>query len=151
MQYLIMCEGPNEKAIVDMLIDSNKLIVNRNDLLNREVFFARQIDSSPNIKIALETYNKKVVLWRIGDKLSEKIRKINKYQKYIETDKIKKFCTKPELEILLIINFKLIKEYNKEKSKTMPKEYSKKNIKLNGKKYNNSTNQLKEYYSDNID
>ena len=149
-QYLVMCEGPNEKAIIDLLIDNNKMIISRHDLLNREVFFARQIKNSPIIQSALKTYNKKVNAIRIGDKLSDELKIPKEFAKLIHKDAIKKVCTKPELEILLVINENLFKEYNKVKNKKSPKEFAKKYIKYNREKYNNSTDFWNKYYSSDI-
>ena len=61
---------------------------------------------------------------------------------------IYKYCTKPELEILLIINEGLLKDYEKVKSIESPKTFAKKNIKFNDKKYDQSSDFLKNYYSD---
>ena len=60
--------------------------------------------------------------------------------------KIYKYCTKPELEILLILNENLIKEYDKVKSSQSPKTFAKKYIKYNGKKYDQSSEFLSIYY-----
>lgn len=150
MQYLLMCEGQNEKAIIELLIDSNKLIIKRKDLLNREVFFSRQIKNTPNLRIALRTYNNpNIEIWRIGDKQTDKLEIPKEFENIIDKSKIYRFCTKPELEILLIINKDLIKEYNKVKSKTSAKDFAKINIKFNGVKYDASTKFWNNYYSNN--
>ncbi len=149
-QYLVMCEGPNEKALIDMLIDNNRMLLKRSELLNREVFFARQIGSSPVIQSALRTYNDVVKIIRIGDKLTDELKIPKEFRQFVDQNNIRKICTKPELEILLIINEGLFNQYNKVKNKLSPKEFAKKNIKLNKQKYNNSTNFWKDYYKDNI-
>ena len=33
MKYLIMCEGPNEKKIIELLLEHNKLTVSYDDLV----------------------------------------------------------------------------------------------------------------------
>ena len=71
MKYLIMCEGPNEKKIMDILIENNKLIVVPDDLVGREVYHARQIKTSPVVKTQLSMYGGEVEIWRIGDKQSD--------------------------------------------------------------------------------
>ena len=146
MQYLVICEGPNEKAIIEMLIDANKLIIGKKDLLNREVFISRQIYNTPQIKTALKTYNNKIEIWRIGDTLKDALRIPEEFKQYIDKDRIRKFCTKPEIEMLLIINNNLFKEYNKVKSSICPKDFAKSNIKLRNTRYNNKTDFWKEYY-----
>lgn len=59
---------------------------------------------------------------------------------------IYKYCTKPELEMLLISNEGLEKEYEKVKSNMSPKDFAKKNISYNRKKYNQSSKFLEEYF-----
>ena len=34
MKALIMCEGPNELAVIQMLLENNKLVLTEDDLLN---------------------------------------------------------------------------------------------------------------------
>lgn len=104
MKYLIMCEGPNEKKIVE--------------------------------------------LWRIGDKQSDKLIIPNDFKTQIKC--IKKYCTLPELEILLIISEKLYKEYDKTKSKIHPKQFAKENIVFNKSKYKGETKFYQDYYGGNI-
>lgn len=41
MKVLFMCEGPDEKAVIDILIRSDKLIYTIDDLLELRVFHAR--------------------------------------------------------------------------------------------------------------
>lgn len=144
MQYLIMCEGANEKGLIDILLDEGLLKINRSDVLNREVFSAKQIYNSPKVIKALDIYNKPVIIWRIGDTLKDKLKIKKAYEHLIL--RIEKYCTKPELEILLIISENLLNEYNKVKSKQAPKEFCSEKIKINGKKYYAGTQQLKEYY-----
>lgn len=43
MKVLFMGEGPNEKAIIDILIKSEQLIYTIDDLLDLRVFHARQL------------------------------------------------------------------------------------------------------------
>ena len=43
MKLLIMCEGPNEKEIIDILLEHGKLIFTADDLLGLVPYHARQI------------------------------------------------------------------------------------------------------------
>ena len=45
MKILIMCEGPNELKIVNLLLDNGKLKFTRDDLLDMRPFHARQLTS----------------------------------------------------------------------------------------------------------
>ena len=68
--------------------------------------------------------------------------------KIVFKENIYKYCTKPELEIMLIIHENMVKEFNK--SNRTPKSFAKDKIKLNGRKYDQSNEFLESYYS-NID
>ena len=50
-----MCEGPNEKAVVEMLLDAGRLKFSRDDLVVLNVYHARQL-TSPIIKTNLNIY-----------------------------------------------------------------------------------------------
>ena len=51
MKILIMCEGPNELKIVNLLLDKGKFKFTRDDLLDMRPFHARQL-TSPQLKPA---------------------------------------------------------------------------------------------------
>lgn len=147
MKYLIMCEGNNELAIVNILLENDLLIYSEDDLLGANAYQARQLKTSAKVKNELNLYTgKDIAIIRIGDKQSDKITIPKEYKDQI-TGEIQKYCTKPELEILLIISEGLWSDFQKEKSTIGPKDFAKKNIKLNGRKYDNSSNFFKEYYS----
>lgn len=67
-------------------------------------------------------------------------------KKIILKEEIYKYCTKPEFEMLLIINEGLEKEYEKVKNKMSPKSFAKEYIKMNGKKYDQSAEFIEMYY-----
>ena len=141
-----MCEGPNELEIVKILLENNCFIFSEDDLLDLMPFHARQISSSPAVKTALNIYpGNDVVVYRIGDKLNDTLKIPNDYKGKIT--EVKKYCTKPELEMLLIISEGKESDYEKVKSKTMPKEYAKAHIVFKRKRYDNSTRFYKDYYS----
>lgn len=146
MKYLIMCEGPNEVAIMNILIENNLLLFDRDDLLDLRVFHARQIKNNAAVKTALNIYSGDVKVLRIGDTLNDTLKIPKDYKEKIIC--VEDYHTKPELEILLIISENLVKDYNKTKSKKLPKQYSKEKIKCNGKRYDNSTNFFERYFSD---
>lgn len=98
MKYLIMCEGPNELEIIRMLLEYDKLIFTEDDLLNLVPYHARQIGKSSAVKAALNLYHGDVHVLRIGDKLSDQLTIPKEYKGKIKD--VKKYCTKPELEIV---------------------------------------------------
>lgn len=149
MKYLIMCEGPNELEIINMLLEHDKLIFTEDDLLNLVPFHARQIKNNAVLKAALNLYQGEVEVIRIGDKLNDKLIIPAEYKKRVLA--VKKYCIKPEIEMLLIISENLNKEFEKVKSKTSPKSFSKDNIVYNRVRYNNNTKFYRDYYGNRID
>lgn len=142
-----MCEGPNELEIINILLEHNKLKFAEDDLLTMEAFHARQINGI--VKIAINLYNEgEIVVLRIGDTLTDKLN-IKGYE-----DKIKdvhNICTKPEIEMLLIIAEGRMGEYNKVSTKMKPKTFAKENIKCKRQRYNNSTKFYRDYFENNVD
>ena len=144
MKYLLLCEGPNEVCIVNLLLKYGKLKFNTDDLLALKPFNARQL-TNPTIKSELRVYNKPVIILRIGDTQRDKFVIPKELEKIVAKDRIHKYCTLPELEILLIINEGLYKKYVRSKEK--PKTFAKKNIFYNNRRYDQSNDFLLEYYS----
>ncbi len=141
MKYLMMCEGRNEKAIMNLLLDANKLKITRDDLIELTPFNVRQL-SNPTIISMLKNYNKEVAILRVGDSQRDKLIIPNELKDIVSPNRIYKYCTLPEIEILLIINEGLYNEFLKSNDK--PKEFAKKHIVYNKTKYN----QLSEFFVD---
>lgn len=150
MKYLIMCEGSNERQIIDILLDNDLLIFNRDDLLGLVPYHARQINSSGQVKTVLNMYpGNDVVVLRIGDKQSEVLRIPAAYKHKIQS--VQKVCTRPELEVLLIIAEGLWQDYHKVKSKVSAKDFAKANVRLGNKRYDNSTAFYSTYFGGDVD
>lgn len=148
MKYLIMCEGANEKKIIDMLLDNGKLKVTPDDLLGCITYHARQIKKSPMVMGQLRIYGGEVEIWRIGDKQTDRLDIPTEFRLQIKN--VTKFCTLPELEMLLILSEKKFKEYEKGKSHKHPKDFAKENIYINKRKYKGETQFYEEYYGKDI-
>ena len=88
-----------------------------------------------------------IIIIRVGDKQSDKLNIPKEYEGKFNGE-ITKYCTLPELEIILIISENLWDKYQKVKSKKTPKEFAKENISYNGRKYKNDTLFYREYYGD---
>ena len=73
MKLLIMCEGPNELKIINILLENQKLKFSSDDLLGLVPYHARQIKSSAAVKAALNLYPDEVHVLRIGDGQNEKL------------------------------------------------------------------------------
>ena len=139
MRYLIMCEGTNEEKLVELLLDNNKLKIKRSELIGLKPYNIRQLNN-PTIINELIRYGERVIVYRIGDTQKDKLKIPIIIKNIISSKDIYKYCTKPELEILLIINEELYQDYLK--SKKRPKDYAKEKITYNKK---NMTNQMNSY------
>lgn len=150
MKRLIMCEGPNELGIMRILLENDKLIFGEDDLIGLEPYHARQITSNGQIRTQLNMYpGNDVLAMRIGDVQNETLKIPEDYKEKII--KVEKYCTKPELEMLLIISEGLVAEFEKTKSNVTPKEFAKQHIRCGRKKYDNSTQFYNDYYGLNPD
>lgn len=150
MRILLICEGNNEEVLLNLLLDSNNLSFTRDALIGQRVYPVRQI-SNPIIKTDLKHYGMPVKVYRVGDTQNDELVIPNDLRQIVSKKEIYKYCTKPELEILLIITENKINEYEKVKSTQTPKQFAKANIKFNGKKYDQSSIFFEEYYRNRID
>lgn len=145
MKRLIMCEGPNEMKVMNILLENDALVFTENDLLGLEVYHARQIKSSAQVRTVLNLYpGNDVLVMRVGDKQTDRLTIPPDYKDKIAC--VEKYCTIPELEMLLIISEGLVKEYDKVKSQTKPKAFAKTHVVYNRTRYNNSTQFFEDYY-----
>ena len=149
MKLLIMCEGPNELEVIRMLLEENKLVFSEDDLLGLVPYHARQIASSSVVQLNLNMYQGQVEILRIGDKLNEELKIPRNYRDKIVS--VKKYCTKPELEMLFIIAEHLEHEFEKVKSSVSPKTFSKEYIVYNRARYDNSTAYYRHYFEGRIE
>lgn len=145
MKRLIMCEGSNELEVMRILLDNDKLVFGEDDLIGLEPYHARQIASSGQVKTQLNMYpGNDVLVMRIGDVQNETLRIPEDYKEKII--KVEKYCTKPELEILLIISEGLVAEFEKTKSSISAKSFAKKNVTCGRRKYDNRSQFYDDYY-----
>lgn len=149
MKWLFMCEGPNEREVINILLEHHCLEVSEDDLLGLTSYHARQITTSAQVRTELNLYPGEVVVCRIGDSQNEKLKIPADYKEKIV--EVRKYCTKPELEMLLIIAENLYSEYEKVKSNTKPKDFAKQRIYYGRKRYDNSTAFYRAYFGENPD
>ena len=116
MNYvLIMTEGTTELAFLNVLLEKNILKFSKEELLMEEMYHSRQIEGEIQGYIQLLNYKDKVVIYRVGDRLKDKLRIPESIlPEKIET--IVDISTTPEFEILFILNDNLFDEYLKVKS-----------------------------------
>lgn len=123
MKNVLGCEGQSEVLLVSDLLYKGVLIFDKKDILDRRPIHFRQPREIAPL-IATLPMDEEIVFYRIGDTQNDDY---NLKCFSARKDKIKtvKVCTKPELEILIIINEGLYEEYLKQKSKMMPKQFVK--------------------------
>ncbi len=142
MNYiLIMTEGSDELAFVNVLLDRNILKFKREELLMEEIYHARQITAELVGYIQLLPKDDTVSIYRVGDKLSDKLR----IPKSIISSKISgkyDISTTPEFEVLFLLNEDLYEDYLKVKSFKKPSEF----YKEHNKKYNKQSEFVKSYF-----
>ena len=113
-------------------------------------YHARQIVRNAQVRTELNMYpGNDVCVIRIGDKQSDRLRIPEEYKgKIVE---VKKYCTKPELEMLLIINEDMVSDFVKAKATISPKVFAKQHICCGRKRYDDSTQFYRDYYSKDVD
>lgn len=149
MKRLIMCEGPNELEIVRMLLENDALTFGEDELLGLTPYHARQIETNSQVRTELSIYpGNDVIVMRIGDKQSDKLAVPADFKEKVTG--IEKYCTKPELEMLLIIAEGLVNEFEKTKSTVSPKEFAKRNIKMGRRRYDNKSSFYRAYFEDDV-
>ena len=146
MAKIVTCEGKCELYLANQLIDSGQFFLTRDEIFDNRVFHIRQLYSIQSLINSLPC-TEEIDIYRIGDTQKDKynLTPFKLRKKYIHIHKI---CSKPEIEILIIINEDRILDY--QKSGLSPKEYVKTNLPdcYDFKKYIESHNMLlsiKEY------
>ncbi len=143
MRKFMMCEGANEQAIINILLKYNKLNIIREDLVGVKPYNVKKLK---NVVPDIKAVNEKVELYRIGDTMKDNVAIPKALNHILSNERLYKYHTKPELEILLIINEDLWEKYKKVQSKIKPKTFAKINIKYNGVKYDCSSAFYYNYY-----
>ena len=121
-----ICEGAAEQAIIECLLDANKLIFTYDDMIEGEVIRCRS--------------DEKITVLRILDSRREKFKLSKAYAPKIDVINV---ITAPEIEMLIILNEGKYAEYKKSNKK--PSEFCKTELKYKNVK---STEFLKEYFAD---
>lgn len=122
------CEGAAEQAIMDILLDNDCLMFNRDDLVRREITRKRKAAEIKQEFLNLDYSPHKVNILRIHDSRSERF---NLGPIYEERHRVFSIRTTPEIEMILIIAEKKDTAYRKQsKSNRKPSEYCKIDLKL---------------------
>ncbi len=55
-RLLVMCEGSNEKKVMNILLEHGCLTFTEDDLLDLSIFYARQIKNNAQLKLELNMF-----------------------------------------------------------------------------------------------
>ncbi|WP_303824613.1 hypothetical protein [Abiotrophia defectiva] len=136
-----MCEGGAETAIMDILLDNDLLIFNREQLIDETVIPRTSVRTFEKNYLRRE-YDNKVLVLRVIDSRNEQFN-LSKAYRHQVVDVIN-VITAPEIEMLIIVSENKHKEFCNSEIKK-PSVYCKSILKLKDVK---SPEFIKEYFSD---
>ena len=108
-----ICEGSAERAIMELLLDDDKLIFTRKELLEEEIIRQRSAKEFEK-RYLRKGFNEKITVLRILDSRNENF-KLNKA--YVDKVDVINIITAPEIEMLIICNENKFEEFKKAKMK----------------------------------
>ncbi len=135
-----ICEGGAERVILDMLLDHNRLIFSRKELLEEEILKLRRGKDFEDRYLRRE-FHGKITVYRVLDSHREKFKIGKAYQNKVDVINV---ITAPEIEMLIICNEGKYKDYVKRKNMS-PSEYCKTVL---GMKYVKSIAFVERYFAD---
>lgn len=143
-----ICEGSSEKAIMEILLENDKLIFTIDDVIDKTQpilgSYYRKAKYFENDHLGKDFDDKPIVIYYIHDSKKENYRLNKKYDKFV---KYRSCLTRPEIEILYIISVNKYDNYKNKFHMMKPSEYVKLKLKItNVKQYKF----IKEYFS-NVD
>ncbi len=132
-----ICEGTAERVIIDLLLENDKLIFERNDLLDHEVIRCRSAKQFEE-QYLRKGFTEQITVLRILDSRRENFRLSKAYESKV---KVINVITAPEIEMLVIFNEDKYNDYKK--SDLKPSDYCKTKLKYRNVK---SAEFVKEYF-----
>lgn len=136
-----ICEGSAEQAIIERLLDSDKLIFGWKDLLDGDIIRCRNATTFEQ-RYLRKGFKDKITVLRILDSRSEKFKLSKAYEHKINVVNV---ITAPEIEMLIILNENKYEEYKR--SGLKPSQFCKINLKFTNVK---NRKFVSEYFS-NVD
>lgn len=140
---MCICEGSAEKAIIELLLENDKLIFTEEQLLYGKIIMERNGEKIQK-KYLNKSFDKKIDIVRILDSKKEPF-KLKFKEEYQGKINIFDVITTPEIEMLIIHQEGKYNDFSKGKSKVKPSEYCKVTLKMkNVKNYDF----VREYFKD---
>jgi len=134
-----ICEGSAEQAIMELLLDANKLVFDSEQLLNEEIIRTRSAKNFEQ-RYLRKGFNRKIIVLRILDSRRTNF-KLSKA--YVDKISVIDIVTAPEIEMLIIFNENKYSEFKTSKMK--PSDFCKIKLKLSNVK---NYAFVKEYFKD---
>lgn len=134
-----ICEGAAEEAIIDILLDADKLFFTHDDMLEGEPIRSRSAQKFEE-RYLRKGFSQKITVYRILDSRRERFALSKAYESKVNVINV---ITAPEIEMLVILNEGKYADYKKTAKK--PSEYCKSDL---GYKDVKSEKFLKYYFSD---
>lgn len=134
-----ICEGSAENAIIDILLDHNLLIFNREDMIEEEVIRCREGRKFEE-RYLRKGFKDKISVIRVLDSRRESFKISKAYAGKVDVINV---ITAPEIEMLIIFNEGKYKEFKKSGKK--PSSFCKEDLKMSEVK---SYDFVKDYFSD---
>ncbi|WP_455721851.1 hypothetical protein [Agathobacter sp.] len=119
-----ICEGAAENAIMDILLDNNLLIFNREEMIEEEVIRCREGKKFEE-KYLRKGFKAKISVIRILDSRRENFKFSKAYAGKVDVVNV---ITAPEIEMLIIFNEDKYKEFKKSGKK--PSNFCKEDLKM---------------------
>lgn len=122
MKIVLACEGKTEVCLIKDLIERGILSFN-SEIIYEEPLVLRQLDKIKPLIVTLPL-DEDILVFRIGDTLTDEM-SLKGLEIRMEHIRIYKICTKPEIEILVIIQEGFWTEYNNSEFCGDPKQFLK--------------------------
>lgn len=119
-----LCEGSMEQAIMEILLDNNRLIFEREQLLEEEILRCRSAKNFERDYLN-KTTNEMITVYRILDSTNENFKLSGPYLKRVTVVNI---ITAPEIEMLVIHAEGKYDDYSRKRMK--PSDYVKQHLKM---------------------
>lgn len=143
---ICICEGTAEEDVMNWLLDEDRLILKRKDLVGKnryQLTRTRKVRKIENEMLNLD-FEKPVVIFRIIDSRSEKFVLSNLYKHRFD---VVSFRTNPEIEILMISFKGDLHRFMTKHSREKPSVYATKKYKL---KHIKQKGMMKSFFDGNI-
>lgn len=119
-----LCEGSMEQAIMEILLDNNRLIFEREQLLEEEILRCRSAKNFERDYLN-KTTNEMITVYRILDSTNENFKLSGPYLKRVTVVNI---ITAPEIEMLVIHAEGKYDDYSRKRMK--PSDYVKQHLEM---------------------